>query len=114
MSTLCKNNSKLASKNAKDVEYWITNLVANQVMSKKSANDVLIVLNKILNDAVRWEFIQSNHLTRVSKFPVGERDFEFWKIAEVRRFLGHYLGQKNPPRIFWACSNRCLYWYASR
>ncbi len=41
---------------------WITNLVIEQTMSKKSANDVLIVLNKILNDAVRWEMLASNQV----------------------------------------------------
>jgi integrase len=86
---------------AKEVEMWIANLVIEQVMSKKSANDVLIVLNKILNDAVRWDFLASNQLSRVSKFSVEERDITFWKIIEVRRFLGYFLGIKNPPRIFW-------------
>lgn len=86
---------------AKEVEMWIANLVVEQTMSKKSANDVLIVLNKILNDAVRWDMLASNQVSRVSKYSVEERDFTFWKIGEVRRFLGYFLGAKNPPRIFW-------------
>lgn len=86
---------------AKDVELWITNLVIEKAMSKKSANDVLIVLNKILNDAVRWEMLASNQVSRVSKFSIEERDFAFWKIAEVKRFLGYFLAIKDPPRIFW-------------
>jgi integrase len=86
---------------AKEVEMWIANLVIEQAMSKKSANDVLIVLNKILNDAVRWEMIASNQVSRVGKFSVEERDFTFWKITEVKRFLGYFLGVKSPPRIFW-------------
>lgn len=85
----------------REVEFWITNLVANKTMSKKSANDVLVVLNKILNDAVRWNFLAANSLSRVAKFSIGERDFLFWKLSEVRKFLGYFLEHPNPPRIFW-------------
>ncbi|MGH7250112.1 MAG: tyrosine-type recombinase/integrase, partial [Minisyncoccia bacterium] len=86
---------------AKEVEMWITNLVIEGAMSKKSANDVLIVLNKILNDAVRWEMLPSNQVSRVTKFSISERDFTFWKISEVKRFLGYFLVMKDPPRLFW-------------
>ncbi len=92
---------ELAEFNTRDVEFWITNLVANKIMSKKSANDVLVVLNKILNDAVRWNFLVANQLSRVAKFSIGERDFLFWKLCEVRKFLGYFLEHPNPPRIFW-------------
>ena len=85
----------------RNVEFWITNLVANKKMSKKSANDVLVVLNKILNDAVRWNFLVANPLSRVAKFSIGERDFLFWKLSEVQKFLGYFLEHPNPPRIFW-------------
>ena len=83
------------------VEFWITNLVAKKRLSKKSANDVLVVLNKILNDAVRWNFLAANQLSRVAKFSIGERDFLFWKLSEVKKFLGYFLEHPHPPRIFW-------------
>src|SRR5687768_5646472 len=57
----------------RDVEFWISHLVATKTMSKKSANDVLVVLSKILNDAVRWNFLESNPLSRVAKFSVGQK-----------------------------------------
>lgn len=85
----------------RDVELWITGLVSNKTISKKSANDVLSLFNKIMNDGVRWEFIESNFLNKVAKFSVGERDFSFWKQHEARRLLGHFLGDPNPPRVFW-------------
>jgi integrase len=94
-------NLEIGEFTTRDVEFWITNLVANKIMSRKSANDVLVVLNKILNDAVRWNFLAANQLSRVAKFTIGERDFLFWKLSEVRKFLGYFLEHPSPPRIFW-------------
>lgn len=86
---------------ASEVEAWLGTLVGGKGLSKKSANDVLILFNKIMNDAVRWEVILSNPLMKVTRFKTEQKEFDFWKQHEAKRFLGSGLGDKHPPRIYW-------------
>ena len=86
---------------ASEVEAWLGTLVGNKGLSKKSANDVLILFNKIMNDAVRWDIILSNPLMKVSRFKTEQKEFDFWKQHEAKIFLGKHLGNKTPARIYY-------------
>ena len=87
---------------AREFELWLTELVVGKGLSKKSANDILVLLRKVLNDAVRWDFIEKNPLLKVQKFKVNQSEMKFWNPDEVQHFLGAHLerDQENP-RIFW-------------
>lgn len=94
-------NTSFKSLKASEVEAWLGSLLGKKGISKKSANDILILFNKIMNDAVRWDLILSNPLTKVTRFKTEQKEFGFWKQHEVKRFLGSAIGDKKPPRIYW-------------
>ncbi len=86
----------------RNVEFWFLNLVKDSPLSAKSCNDVLTLFKKLLNDAVRWEFIPQNPLTFIKKIPLPERDMDFWNKTEVQLFLGYWQTRKHLPKMFWA------------
>lgn len=94
-------NRKPKTLKASEIEAWLGTLVGNKGLSKKSTNDVLILFNKIMNDAVRWELINSNPLMKVTRFKTEQKEYDFWKQHEAKRFLGAGLSTAKISRIYW-------------
>jgi len=85
--------------NSLNIEIWFSSLKENCGISEKSCNNILGLLQKMFNDAFRWGFVASNPVALVRKFRLGERDFRFWSIDEIRQFLGYWQNHTQQPRI---------------
>ncbi len=69
----------------KHVERWLSELQKD--LSPKTCNGALGLLKKMLNDAVRWEFISVNPIQHVKRLRLPERDLEFLTRVQVNLFL---------------------------
>jgi integrase len=69
------------------VESWVRSLNLDHGLCEKSANGCLMLLKKILSDAVRWQFISHNPIAGVRAMKEVERDFDFWTSGDAERFL---------------------------
>jgi integrase len=72
-----------------EVEQWMNRLRLDQRLSPKSCNHALGLLRKMLNDAVRWQFIRYNPIASVKPFRIDQQDFSFWTRDEAVRFMSH-------------------------
>ena len=70
-----------------EVDSWLQSLKGSQRLSTKTANLCLMILKKMLSDAVRWQLIRYSPIAAVKPLPEAERDFSFWNHDEVVKFL---------------------------
>lgn len=84
---------KLLELNSKMIEEWMAKL--RQKLAPKSCNNVLGLFQKILNDAKRWKFIETNPAVGIPRFKVPERDFKCWTPQEKVKFL-RYVHRSRP------------------
>ncbi len=70
-------------------ELWLETLKQDRRLAPKTCNNCLTLIRKMLNDAVRWQFIRFNPISAVRPFKVEQQDFDFWSRDECERFLYH-------------------------
>ncbi len=79
----------LSSLSPREIEFWLTTIRDDQELSVKTCNNALGLLRKMLNDAVRWQFVACNPASSVRPFRVVQKDFEFWTMDESRCVLSY-------------------------
>lgn len=95
-------NSPLEELAIHEIDEWFSRLKQNSRLAAKSCNDVLGLFRKILNDAVRWGFIERNPADRVQKLKVADRDYVFWCPEEAKQYLGYWQSREVMNRVVWA------------
>ncbi len=58
-------------------------------LSPKSINNIMSVAHKIFEEAVHWDYVQSNPLHGLRRIKVPEADYHFWTFMERDRFLSY-------------------------
>lgn len=58
-------------------------------LAPKSVNNIMSVAHKIFEEAVHWDYIQSNPLHGLRRLKVPEADYRFWTFVERDRFLSY-------------------------
>lgn len=82
-------SSQIATLRPRDIELWLNRLRGNQKLAPKTCNHSLGLLRKMLNDAVRWEFLRFNPIASVKPFRIEQQDFDFWTKEEAVKFMAH-------------------------
>ena len=72
-----------------EMEKWLTKLRFEDELAIRTCNNILGLVRKLLNDAVRWKFIPFNPLLSVRCFKLPEENFEYWEKDEVNLFLDY-------------------------
>ena len=91
---------KLTELTPLEVEGWLDELRQAKRLSSKSINGCLVLLRKMLNDAVHWKWISHNPIQGVRPYHEDEREFDFWTVAEGERFLKQVRFRQ--PKLFFA------------
>ena len=81
--------SQIASLRPRDIELWLNRLRGDQKLAPKTCNHCLGLLRKMLNDAVRWEFLKCSPIAAVKAFRIEQQDFDFWTKDEAVAFMTH-------------------------
>lgn len=71
------------------IERWLKRIRSEQGIAPKTANNCLILLKKILNDAVRWKFLPTNPAAAVRGFRLQKEEARYWTEIEARKFMEH-------------------------
>lgn len=75
------------------IDQWLNDLRAGG-LSPKTINGALVVLKKVLSDAVRWGVLAYNPIKDVKALPEDDKEMEFWQAHEARRLLSYAQGHK--------------------
>ncbi len=63
-------------------------------LSESRINDCLRFFKQLLNDAVKWDYLQVNPLRKIDKLKELPRQPTYWLPAEVQRFLNSSAGDE--------------------
>lgn len=68
------------------IQDWVDRTLAKG-LAPKSVNNFLVVLKKMLKDAVRWEYLAANPAADVERVRVPHREMRALSAEQVKRFL---------------------------
>jgi len=71
------------------IDEWLKALREEDGLAVKTVNLALMILKKIITDAVRGQVLKYNPVAAVKPLPLPERDFAFWSQEESTNFLEH-------------------------
>lgn len=69
------------------IESWVRALREDFDLSPKTANNCLNLLKKILNDGVRWKWLQNNEAKYVQPYKMNKPFCKFWTPNEAKQFM---------------------------
>ncbi len=93
---------KVSEVKTKNVELWLLELRDRLGLCEKSCNDALGLFRKVFNDGIRWGYVTDNPIARVRKYSIREQKYQYWKNAEIVRFLQFFEKFESKPRAYWA------------
>ena len=79
----CKLNS---IRNAQ-IEFLLSDLKLAARLKPKTINNILGTVKKMLNDAVRWEYVNSNPALHIRPLKISQQQVTYFYATEVRRLL---------------------------
>lgn len=78
---------KLSKIKAAAIESWLARLTRK--CKPKTCNNAFGLLKKLLNDAVRWDYLVLNPAPKVSPLTIPEQEMSYWTVDEVKVFLSY-------------------------
>jgi integrase len=78
---------RLADLDSQRIEDWQTSLLVDKRLSPKTVNNCLGYLKKILTDACRWRYLQTNPAQYAMRLKCRDSEPRFWTQDEAIRFL---------------------------